>query len=135
MATSRIIALLVLAWGLLPACGSPFVQGWRDDEKEERSPQEQCAAIKNHQWVNGSCQEKGSLNLDGVGEADCKKVEDAVWKDDRCVYNKDLRTAAECSSVGWTWANDRCVQPAEAQCLADANSQWVEDRCVLRPTI
>lgn len=132
---SRLLALVTMCLGLQTACGSPFVKGWRDDKKSERTPQEQCDAVKGYQWVNGTCQKQGSFKLDGVGEADCKKVDDAFWKDEKCVYFRDLKTAADCSSVGWTWKNSQCMSPAQAQCLTDPESDWVVDHCAVRPTV
>ncbi len=132
---SPLLALVALCLGLQTACDSPFVKGWRDNEKTARSPEQQCEAVKGHQWVNGTCQKQGSFNLDGVSEADCKNFVDTYWKDDKCVYFRDLETAEDCSSVGWTWKNSQCMSPAQAECLTDPSSDWVVDHCASRPTI
>ncbi len=131
----RLFGSLVLAFMTLSACGSPFIKGWRNTEKESRTPQEQCSTLKGFHWIEGSCQKDGDSSLNDVSEEQCKTYTNATWLSDKCVYFKDLETAELCSTVGWKWAAGSCRLPAEADCLADSSKQYIKDKCVVRPTL
>lgn len=137
MQFNKVIILVIGIFSVMTGCGTGFVDGWKDNDKEDSglSPAQFCEMKDGYSWVNEACQKDSGLNLNDVGtEAQCKNIRDAFWTGEKCLHFSAL-VETQCGAFPeLIWQAGFCNLKVKANCEAEGKF-YKDGQCEDRPVV
>ena len=133
---SRMMCLVLGIIFVTAGCGTGFVDGWSDNEKQGSgmTPAEYCKSKGGHTWINGSCQKNTGFDLTQISEDQCKDIENAFWLGDKCRHYYELNESQCASYDNLKWHGEICDLKAKVEC--EESGKWYEaGECLERPIL